>query len=82
MTSRNMRTTGAVDHKYRYKVKVVETVEYSTVIESDKKLPWFALEKIAESRRIKGELSFVGVKDVDLWCDEAYVDGAKVEKVQ
>lgn len=79
--ARTSRKKASPDRKkYRYVVKVVETVEYSTAIESDKKMPWCALEKIAESRRIKGELSFLGVKDVDSWCDEAFVDGTLVEK--
>ena len=60
-------------------VKVVETVQYSTAIESDRKRSWDELEEMAESRRIKGELSLSGVTDVDSWCDAAYVDGKPVE---
>ena len=67
--------------KYRYVVKVVEEVEYSTAIESDKKLPWSRIKSIAEKRRVKGELSFLGVKDVDMYCPETYVDGKEVDGI-
>jgi len=67
--------------KYRYVVKVVEEVESLTAIESDKKLPWCRLKEIAERRRIRGELSLCGVKDVDMYCDEAYVDGKEIDHV-
>ena len=63
--------------KYRYVVEVVEEVKSSTAIESDRKLPWSRLKAIAESRRIHGKLSLVGVGDVDMYCTEAYLDGVK-----
>lgn len=63
--------------KYRYVMKVVETVESKTAVDSDVKLPWAALQKIAEKRRISGDLSVCGVKDVDMWVDAAYVDGVE-----
>lgn len=81
-TTKTDRTTAHQSHrKYRYVVKVVEEVESSTAIESDKKLPWCRLKAIAERRRVKGELSLCGVKDVDMFCDEAYVDGKKADRV-
>ena len=81
-TTKADRATAHQSHrKYRYVVKVVEEVESSTAIESDKKLPWCRLKAIAERRRVKGELSLCGVKDVDMFCDEAYVDGKKVDRV-
>lgn len=71
----------SVPKKYRYVVKVEETVLSSTAIESDKKLSWDALKGIAESRRVKGQLSLVGVTDVDSWCDEAFVNGKPSEEL-
>lgn len=67
--------------KYRYVVKVVETVESLTAVESDKKLPWSVIKKIAERRRVAGELSFNGVSDVDMWVCDAYVDGKEIHRM-
>lgn len=67
--------------KYRYVVKVVETVESLTAVESDKKLPWSRIKKIAERRRVTGELSFNGVSDVDMWVCDAYVDGKEIHRM-
>lgn len=67
--------------KYRYVVKVVETVESLTAVESEKKLPWSKIKDIAESRRVAGELSFNGVTDVDMWVCDAYVDGKEVHRM-
>lgn len=66
--------------KYRYVVKVVETVESLTAVESEKKLPWSKIKDIAESRRVAGELSFNGVTDVDMWVCDAYVDGKEIHR--
>jgi hypothetical protein len=66
--------------KYRYVVKVVETVESLTAVESDKKLPWNRIKDIAERRRVSGELSFNGVTDVDMWVCDAYVDGKEINR--
>lgn len=65
--------------KFRYVVKVVETAEYLTAVESDKKLPWSKIKEVAERRRIAGELSFSGVTDVDSWVSEVYVYGVRSE---
>ena len=67
--------------KYRYVVKVVETVESITAVESDKKLPWNRIKDIAERRRVAGELSLTGVSDVDMWVCDAYVDGKEVHRM-
>lgn len=61
--------------KFRYVVKVVETVEYLTAVESDTKLNWNRIKDIVELRRLEGKLSFSGVTDVDSWVQEAYCDG-------
>lgn len=61
--------------KYRYVVKVVETVESLTAVESDKPLPWCRIKEVAERRRIHGGLSFNGVTDVDMYVCEASRDG-------
>lgn len=66
--------------KYRYVVKVVETVEHLTAVESDKKLTWDRIKDIAERRRVAGELSFNGVTDVDMWVCDAYVDGKEIHR--
>lgn len=66
--------------KYRYVVKVVETVESLTAVESDKKLTWNRIKDIAERRRVAGELSFNGVTDVDMWVCDAYVDGKEIHR--
>lgn len=66
--------------KYRYVVKVVETVESLTAVESEKKLPWSKIKDIAESRRVAGELSFNGVTDVDMWVCDAYCDGISMSQ--
>jgi len=68
------------EKRYRYVVKVEEVIESSTVIESDRKMPWHRLEKIAEERRIHGTLSLNGVTDVNSWCSEAYVNGQELDK--
>lgn len=61
--------------KYRYVVKVVETVESLTEVESEKNLPWSKIKDIAERRRVAGKLSFNGVTDVDMWVCDAYCNG-------
>ena len=66
--------------RFRYVVKVVETVESQTAIDTDTPLNWNEIKKIAEDRRVKGTLSFCGVTDVDSWVSEAYQDGAEVKK--
>ena len=67
--------------KFRYVVKVVETVESLTAVESEKKLPWSKIREIAERRRVAGELSFNGVTDVDMWVCNAYVDGKDIHGI-
>jgi hypothetical protein len=66
--------------KFRYVVKVVETVEYLTAVESDTKLNWNRIKDIVELRRLEGKLSFNGVTDVDSWVQEAYCDGVEVTR--
>ena len=66
--------------KFRYVVKVVETVESLTAVESDKELPWSRIKDIAEKRRVAGKLSFNGVSDVDMWVCDAYVDGKEIHR--
>ena len=66
--------------KFRYVVKVVETAEYLTAVESDKKLPWSKIKEVAERRRIAGKLSFNGVTDVDMWVCGAYCDGISMSQ--
>lgn len=66
--------------KFRYVVKVVETVESLTAVESDKELPWSRIKYIAEKRRLAGKLSFSGVSDVDMWVCDAYVDGKEIHR--
>lgn len=66
--------------RFRYVVKVVETVESQTAIETDTPLKWNDIKKIAEERRVRGTLSFCGVTDVDSWVSEAYQDGVEVKK--
>lgn len=56
---------------YRYDMRVIETVEYSAVIESDKPLSYRILEKTAERRRVKGGLSMEGVKDVKFYLADS-----------
>ena len=52
-------------------MRVLETVEYSAVVESDKPVSYRELEKIAEKRRIKGNLSMEGVKDVKFYLADS-----------
>ena len=66
--------------RFRYVVKVVETVESLTAVESDKKLPWNRIKDIAERRRVAGKLSFNGVTDVDMWVCDAYCDGISMSQ--
>lgn len=66
--------------KYRYVVKVVETVESLTAVESDKKLTWDRIKDIAERRRVAGKLSFNGVTDVDMGVCDAYCDGISMSQ--
>lgn len=65
--------------RFRYVVKVVETVESQTTIDTDTPMNWNEIKKIAEKRRVKGTLSFCGVTDVDSWVSEAYQDGVEVK---
>lgn len=64
--------------KFRYVVRVVENVEYLTAVESDEQLPWCRIKEKVERRRIAGDLSFNGVKDVDMWVSEVYRDGVEI----
>ena len=59
-------------------MSVSETVKSSTAIESDKPIRLETLNRIAEMRRVNGDLSLVGVDDVCIWCDEVYVNGKLV----
>lgn len=61
-------------------MSVSETVRSSTAIESDKPMRFEALSQIAESRRVNGDLSLVGVEVVYISCDKVYVDGKLVEE--
>lgn len=56
---------------FRYDMRVVETVEYSAVVEADKPVSYRELEKIAEKRRVKGSLSMEGVKDVKFYLADS-----------
>ena len=56
---------------FRYDMRVIETVEYSAVVESDKPVSYRELEKIAEKRRVKGNLSMEGVKDVKFYLADS-----------
>ncbi len=56
---------------YRYDMRVLETVEYSAVIESDEPLSYRTLEKTAEKRRVKGGLSMEGVKEVKFYLADS-----------
>lgn len=67
---------------FRYVVRVVENIEYLTAVESDKQLPWCRIKEEVERRRIAGDLSFNGVKDVDMWVCDAYVDGKEILRTQ
>ena len=61
-------------------MSVSETVKSYTVIESDKPMRYNALSRMAEGRRVRGELSFSGVEDVYIWCDKIYIDGKLVKE--
>lgn len=76
----NLKNKKAQRARFRYVVKVVETVESQTAIDTDTPLTWNEIKKIAEERRVKGTLSFCGVTDVDSWVSEAYQDGVEVKK--
>ena len=56
-------------------------MESTTAIESDRQLAWEELKKEAERRRVKGKLSFRAVKEVTMWCEEAYKGKKKLERV-
>lgn len=56
-------------------------MESTTAIKSDRKLTWDELKKEAERRRVKGKLSFRAVKEVTMWCKEAYNGKKKLERV-
>lgn len=66
--------------RFRYVVKVVETVESQTAIDTNTPMNWNEIKKIAEKRRVKGTLSFCGVTDVDMWVCDAYVDGKEIHR--
>lgn len=56
---------------------VVETVVYTTAIDSERKVKLDELKDIAETRRARGELSFKCVSDTDSWVEEAYAGGLR-----
>lgn len=45
------------------------------MIESDKKLTFKQLTKRAEKRRVDGKLTFTGVSNLEIWCEDASKDG-------
>jgi hypothetical protein len=65
-------------HRYRYVVHITEETQHSTTIESDRRLNWLQLEKVAQQRRIDGKLEFLGVTGVDMYCEAAYRDGVEM----
>lgn len=65
--------------KYRYVVKVVETVEYTTAIESDVKMTESEIEDVAECRRTENNLCFSGVTGVDTEVIGTFEDGKEVD---
>lgn len=65
--------------KYRYVMEVMEEVVSTTAIDSDVPLNDEQLNDIAEQRRCDAKLSFKEVRDVDIFCCEAYVNRKKVE---
>ena len=56
-------------------------MESTTAIESDRQMTWDELKAEAERRRVEGKLSFRAVKDVTMWCEEAYKGRKKLERV-
>lgn len=64
--------------KYRYVVKVLETVEYTTAVESDVKMTESEIEDVAECRRVEGGLCFSGVTGVDTEVIGTFADGKEV----
>ena len=75
------RSSTSTSKKFRYVVAVEEVVESTTAIESDRRLTWDELKEETERRRVKGKLSFRAVKDVTMWCEEAYKGKKKMERV-
>ena len=65
--------------KYRYVMEVTEEVVSTTAIDSDVQLDYEQLHDITEQRRCDAKLSFKEVRDVDIFCCEAYVNRKKVE---
>ena len=65
--------------KYRYVMEVTEVVVSTTEIDSDVPLNDEQLHDIAEQRRCDAKLSFKEVRDVDIFCCEAYVNRKKIE---
>lgn len=80
-SSSSRRSATSTSKKFRFVVAVEEVVESTTAIESDRQLTWEELKKEAERRRVKGKLSFRAVKDVTMWCEEAYKGKKKLERV-
>lgn len=67
--------------KYRYVMEVTEDVVSTTAIDSDVPLNDEQLHDIAEQRRRDAKLSFKEVRDVDIFCCEAYVNRKKVKAI-
>ena len=55
---------------------VTETVESRCYIESERKLSYEQLEKLAEEARVKGRLTCAGVTDIKIFCEEAKPGGS------
>lgn len=65
--------------KYRYVMEVIEEVVSTTAIDSDVPLNDKKLHDIAEQRRCDAKLSFKEVRDVYIFCLEAYMNRKQVE---
>lgn len=62
--------------KFTYVMHVTETVESQCYIESERKLSYEQLEKLAEEARVEGKLTCTGVSDVRIFCEEAKPGGS------
>lgn len=61
----------ATNDRYWYRMKISEEMESEVILISSRRLNAAELEKRAERCRVKGETTFLGVKDVDIYCAES-----------
>lgn len=70
-SSKGRAISMANNDRYWYRMKIWEEMESEVILISSRKLTAAELDKRAERCRVKGETTFLGVKEADIYCAEA-----------